>query len=222
MDRPRGRTPGIALALSGGGFRATLFHLGALWRLNELGLLARLRIVTSVSGGSIAAAMLGHRWGALRFDGRGVAADFEPAVVAPLRAFCGRTHDAGAPFDADPTPWSNWFSTTRRAFNVAIEQARSLRRRWLVREYRAGRLEGAYWSIGTRIDGYGLPDALARDGEATAALARLRTRLDAFSSGEQVRLVNWGYALCDAAVRRRLPELAAAAGRLPDPPPPAG
>ena len=27
------------LALSGGGFRATLFHLGTLWRLNELGLL---------------------------------------------------------------------------------------------------------------------------------------------------------------------------------------
>jgi len=32
---------GIALALSGGGFRATLFHLGTLTRLNELGLLPR-------------------------------------------------------------------------------------------------------------------------------------------------------------------------------------
>jgi NTE family protein len=27
---------GIALALSGGGFRATLFHIGSLVRLNEL------------------------------------------------------------------------------------------------------------------------------------------------------------------------------------------
>ena len=31
-DRPQ---PGIGLCLSGGGYRAMLFHLGALWRLNE-------------------------------------------------------------------------------------------------------------------------------------------------------------------------------------------
>ena len=49
---------GIALALSGGGFRATLFHLGALRRLNELGVLASLDAVSSVSGGSIMAACL--------------------------------------------------------------------------------------------------------------------------------------------------------------------
>ena len=36
------REKGIALALSGGGFRATLFHLGSAWRLNELGFLAKL------------------------------------------------------------------------------------------------------------------------------------------------------------------------------------
>lgn len=30
---------GIGLALSGGGFRVTLFHCGVLWRLNELGYL---------------------------------------------------------------------------------------------------------------------------------------------------------------------------------------
>ena len=34
--------PGIALCLSGGGYRAMLFHLGALWRLNEAGYLPRL------------------------------------------------------------------------------------------------------------------------------------------------------------------------------------
>ena len=33
---------GIGLCLSGGGFRAMLFHLGALFRLNELGLLGKL------------------------------------------------------------------------------------------------------------------------------------------------------------------------------------
>ena len=39
--------------------RAALFHLGSLWRLNELGWLKRLAEITSVSGGSITAAYLG-------------------------------------------------------------------------------------------------------------------------------------------------------------------
>src|SRR5262245_28221555 len=47
--------PGIALCLSGGGYRAMLFHLGALWRLNEAGLLSQLKRISSVSGGSITA-----------------------------------------------------------------------------------------------------------------------------------------------------------------------
>jgi NTE family protein len=47
---------GIALCLSGGGYRAILFHVGALWRLNELGYLPKLDRVSSVSGGSITAA----------------------------------------------------------------------------------------------------------------------------------------------------------------------
>jgi len=41
---------GIGLCLSGGGFRAMLFHLGSLIRLNELGLLTRLERIASVSG----------------------------------------------------------------------------------------------------------------------------------------------------------------------------
>jgi len=57
-----GPEPGIGLALSGGGFRATLFHCGALWRLNELGYLQKLARVSSVSGGSITAGLLGLKW----------------------------------------------------------------------------------------------------------------------------------------------------------------
>ena len=38
---------GVGLALSGGGFRATLFHLGSLWRLVELGYLPKLERVSS-------------------------------------------------------------------------------------------------------------------------------------------------------------------------------
>ena len=48
--------PGVALCLSGGGYRAMLYHVGSLWRINELGLLPRLDCISSVSGGSITGA----------------------------------------------------------------------------------------------------------------------------------------------------------------------
>ena len=34
---PTEPSPGLALCLSGGGYRAMLFHLGVVWRLNEAG-----------------------------------------------------------------------------------------------------------------------------------------------------------------------------------------
>jgi predicted acylesterase/phospholipase RssA len=43
----------IGLALSGGGFRASLFHIGVLARLAELDLLRGLEVLSCVSGGSI-------------------------------------------------------------------------------------------------------------------------------------------------------------------------
>jgi hypothetical protein len=39
FDSARNPEPGIARCLSEGGYRAMLFHLGALWRLNEWGYL---------------------------------------------------------------------------------------------------------------------------------------------------------------------------------------
>ena len=56
-------TPRIGLALSGGGFRATLFHLGVVRLLYEAGLISNVRRITSVSGGSILAAHLALNWG---------------------------------------------------------------------------------------------------------------------------------------------------------------
>src|SRR6201999_4643720 len=47
-----------ALWLSGSGYRAALFHLGALTRLNELGLLGQIETVAAVSGGRLVAAVL--------------------------------------------------------------------------------------------------------------------------------------------------------------------
>src|ERR1700722_16321835 len=83
----------IALCLSGGGYRAMLFHLGALWRLNELGQLPVLDRITSVSGGSIIAGALALAWPKLNFDPIGVARAFDGEVVAPVRRMAGVTID---------------------------------------------------------------------------------------------------------------------------------
>src|SRR5512133_3641418 len=87
---------GIALCLSGGGYRAMLFHLGALWRLNETGYLPQLKRVSSVSGGSITAGVLGLAWPKLDFDEQGIARRFNEQVVAPLRRLAGQTIDVAA------------------------------------------------------------------------------------------------------------------------------
>jgi NTE family protein len=92
-DRP---DHGIGLCLSGGGYRAMLFHLGALWRLNQAGYLPRLARISSVSGGSIVSGVLAQRWPQLTFDSAGVAKDFAAEIAAPVRALAGRTLDLPA------------------------------------------------------------------------------------------------------------------------------
>jgi NTE family protein len=46
----------LGLALSGGGFRASFFHLGVLSRLADLGLLRSVSVISTVSGGTIVGA----------------------------------------------------------------------------------------------------------------------------------------------------------------------
>ena len=92
---PDERTPkeGIALCLSGGGYRAMLFHLGAIIRLNELGELHGLARISSVSGGSITAATLGRAWKDLKWDPASRATNLEALVVQPVIEMAGRTID---------------------------------------------------------------------------------------------------------------------------------
>jgi NTE family protein len=82
-------TGGVALCLSGGGYRAMLFHVGVLWRLNEAGMLQQLDRISSVSGGSITAGVLALHWDQLDFDDDGVAKDFEQQLVEPVRRMAG-------------------------------------------------------------------------------------------------------------------------------------
>lgn len=85
------------LALSGGGFRATLYALGSLSRMNEDGLLTELDTITAVSGGAIAAGYLMLKWGELNFEllnknkKRFKATNFHEVITEPLLQFCSNT-----------------------------------------------------------------------------------------------------------------------------------
>jgi NTE family protein len=339
---------GTALCLSGGGYRAMVFHIGALWRLYELGQLGTLKRISSVSGGSITAAVLAINWHRLSFDPDRLGQDFVPHVVAPLRALASRTIDAGSilggillpgsvadmvaqayrdhlfgdrtlqdlpdeprfvinatnvqsgalwrfskPYmsdwrvgmvrkptvplaeavsassafppvlspmvmDLDPEsfvpgsghdlqrepftsrvvltdggvydnlgletiwkryqtilvsdagglmapesePKEDWARHAYRILNVVDNQVRSLRKRQVVESFKANARSGAYWGIRTDIAEYGLGDAMPCPQGRTMALAELPTRLKAMPDGTQERLINWGYAVADAAMRR--------------------
>src|SRR4051812_43442714 len=96
-DEPQSPREGVALALSGGGYRAMLFHVGVIRRLNEARLLPKLKRVSSVSGGSITAGVLGLNWKHLDFQAgtahEGTAVNLEEQLVQPPRAIASETLD---------------------------------------------------------------------------------------------------------------------------------
>jgi NTE family protein len=367
-DSPHAPQQGTALCLSGGGYRAMLFHLGALWRLNELKCLPGLSRISSVSGGSITAGVLGHRWDRLAFTD-GIAMQFGAEIVAPLRALAGTTldvedalkalflpgtaadhvagsyrnllfgaatlqdlpdvprfvinatnlqsgvlwrfskpyiwdwrvgkiehpsielavavsassafppvlapaklhlrdsdfvpgtgadlqkppfteevfladggvydnlgletawkeydtvlvSDGGAATLPDPVPHTDWLRLTQRVFDLIDNQVRALRKRQVIASYESGDRHGTYWGITSDIANYHVDGALPVPPSETAALAGVATRLEAMPAALQERLINWGYAICDAAMRRHVvagaappafpyPEAAQAAG----------
>lgn len=369
----------MALCLSGGGYRAMLFHVGALWRLNEFGYLKRLARISSVSGGSITAATLGKNWGRLDFGADGVAKEFGAEVVKPVRNLAGRTIDvpavlkglvtpgtinrrlAGAyskrllgkatlqdlpsdeegprfvinatnlesgvlwrfsrpyiwdyrvgkienpkvslatavaassafppflsparlrfseddftpgsgddlqraPFTTRPTladggvydnlgletawkhfttvlisdgggamqaddgelglfsgwRWRDWGSQSLRVLKVIDNQVRSLRKRQAIaafmadphsKEHRAG----AYWGIRSDIRHYELGSSLDCPSSATRRLADIPTRLKGLDAATQEQLINWGYAICDTAMRKWVDSSLPAPSDLPYP-----
>jgi hypothetical protein len=91
-----GPSPGIALCLSGGGYRAIIFHVGALLRLNQLGFLKKLARVSSVSGGSFTAGVLALAWKNLSFNENGVAGNLEELLTRPIRRLANTTIDQGS------------------------------------------------------------------------------------------------------------------------------
>jgi NTE family protein len=96
-------TQGAGLCLSGGGYRAMLFHVGALRRLHEIGALAQLARITSVSGGSITAGVVARHWADLT-NAPGEVAAFEQLVQTPLFDFAATRLDIPAVLKGLLTP----------------------------------------------------------------------------------------------------------------------
>lgn len=350
-DNPASKPePGVALCLSGGGYRAMLFHVGAFWRLYEVGMLRDLKRISSVSGGSIAAGVLGLKWSALSFEPARLRDDLVPEVVMPLRGlasetidanavivgallpgsiadrvaaaydehlFAGKTlqdlpdvprfvinatnvqsgalwrfskpymrdyrvgeirnptfplaravaassafppvlsplelrldpdqftpgsgmdlqrepftshvyltdggvydnlgletawkkhdtilvSDAGGKMQPEEEPKSDWGRHSYRVLDLIDNQVRALRKRQLIDAFESEVRKGAYWGIRTNIADYGLVAALHCPFERTLVLAQMPTRLKRMSETFQERLINWGYAVCDAALRKHV------------------
>jgi len=370
---------GIAVCLSGGGYRAMLFHTGVLWRLLELGFLSPIartatlpggvqkpigtfQRISSVSGGSIISGMLGHKWQSLDFSSpTALLATYKKAVVKPIRDLASTTlaagtlegavkvladivlpgsvnehlaraydkhlferaalntlpasprwvinasnlqsgalwrfmapymrdwkvgeskrtdkvsiaqavaassafppvlapatfefeeadftpdtggsgeynlqrppftthvsladggvydnlgletaykryrtllvSDAGAPFQPAGDVPRNWAGLGKRVIDVVDNQVRSQRKRLLVNAYKTGTRLGAFWDIDADIDSFAAPGTLPCPHVHTLELAGVDTDLGEKDAPVQERLINWGYAVCDASVRSYL------------------
>lgn len=343
-DKPQ---PGVALCLSGGGYRAMLFHVGALIRLNELTYLPRINRISSVSGGSITAGLLGLKWNRLDFSAAGVAANLDAEITTPIRGLAGVTvdvpdilsgilspgaiadkvvdtyehylfgqatlqdlpdaptfiinatnvqsgalwrfskpymadwmvglikkpitplavavgassafppvlsparlklnpndfepdsgaslqrepftttvyltdggvydnlgletawkkfttilvSDGGGHMAPDPAPHTDWVRHALRVNDLIDNQVRDLRQRQLIGSFENKERIGTYWATRSNIAKYPVQNALPCPFEATQRLAAVPTRLAAIDDLTQERLINWGYAICDAAMR---------------------
>jgi NTE family protein len=362
---PSGVDDCIALCLSGGGYRAMVFHVGVLWRLNEAGVLPRLDRISCVSGGSITGAVLGLTWKDLKDYGFSAEA-FEQLLVAKVRAVAGtdidaqaivlgaalpvisasdlvardyRNHifgeatlqslpdwpmfvfnatnvqsgalcrftkqymwdwrvgkipkpdielavavgassafppflspvilkvkedqfapgtgddlqappyttrlvltdggvydnlgletafkrcrtllvsDAGGQMQPEEKPNEDWGLHSKRVLDLVDNQVRNLRKRQLLDALKSSDpvhcRKGAFWSVRSDISDYDLPSALPAPFARTQELAATPTRLAAMPKDLQERLINWGYTICDAAIRKHWDQTIALPRGLP-------
>ncbi|MET0557982.1 MAG: patatin-like phospholipase family protein [Solirubrobacterales bacterium] len=194
-----------ALWLSGGGYRASLFHLGALTRLNELGLLGKIETVAAVSGASIVAALLATK---VEWPLQGAYRDWPERVAEPMREIARRNARARA-FLRMPlgSPGAEAALEERYARQLLdslggepehgprfVFGAAGLTLAGLVQAH-AERVE---WDFGAAVHPPGYAATVVED-----VIASVRTDLDAFGKAEQAVLENHGYLLADAAARDR-------------------
>jgi NTE family protein len=112
--------------------------------------------------------------------------------------------DAGGHIEPEESPHRDWARHAYRILDIEDNQVRSLRKRQVIAAYKQSERNGAYWGIRTNILDYQVDKPLPCPFDKTMILARIATRLKALSDSDQMRLINWGYAVCDAAMRKHV------------------
>ena len=112
--------------------------------------------------------------------------------------------DAGGKMQPDSSPKTDWPQHVLRILGVIDNQVRSLRKRQVVSSYVDHARGGAYWGIRSDIAHYEVADALPCPVDRTLLLAKTPTRLKSLPAERQEQLINWGYAVCDAAMRKHV------------------
>jgi hypothetical protein len=194
-----------ALWLAGGGYRASLFHLGALTRLNELGILAQTGTVGAVAGGSIVAALLATQ---VDWPLDGGYREWPERVAEPMRAIARRNARARA-FLRKPFPAARNGAALEERYarelvsSLGGEPAHGPRFVFgasglILSGLAAGWEDCVEWELNSVAHPPGYEPELVAE-----VIAAVRTDLDAFGEAEQAVLENHGYLLADAAVRRQ-------------------
>lgn len=109
--------------------------------------------------------------------------------------------NAGKPFEPLPSPSRNWASIGARCIDVMDNQVLAQRKRLLVDALRSQQRYGAFWDIQQDIAKHPCQPRLPCPPARTLQLATVDTDLARKASALQERLINWGYASADAAVR---------------------
>jgi NTE family protein len=124
--------------------------------------------------------------------------------------------DGGGTYSLNPKLPTDFIRLAIRVTETIDHQVRSLRLRQVMESYEPTdgkgappRRKGAFWGIRTPYSKYphraaGIAAAPAR----TQELALVGTHMRGLDAGIAHRLVNWGYAISDAAIRSYMPEVA--------------
>jgi NTE family protein len=111
--------------------------------------------------------------------------------------------DGGGKMGPQPKPKHDWARHAYRTLGVIDTQVRNLRKRQVVAGYLSGDREGTYWGIRSHIGDYGPPAGSLPCPDASGLrLAQTATRLKGMDGALQEQLINWGYAICDAGMRK--------------------
>jgi NTE family protein len=126
---------------------------------------------------------------------------------------CVLISDGGRQMEPGGRVRTLWLSQMRRILRVIDNQVRELRKRQAISGYELELREGAYWGIRSQIEHYPVEGLLPCPVRSVLEISSTPTRLAKLDGGVQRRLVNWGYAIADAALRSHVdPTLARPSG----------